>query len=375
MKKILYFYNETFTGGGIQSVIFNYFSEIDKDNYHIDFVVHGKKPQVETNPNHLYLINSGSEVFYVPKRSEGFTKNKRAITDILSNHHYDIVHTHMDTAGYYPLKIAKKLGIPCRIAHSHNTKFVLTDRNPVKKILHFLISEYCRHLICSVANVRIAVSKDAGKWLFRHRKFQILPNAIDTKKFMFNSRVRSEIRRKFDLHEMDKAIINVARFDKQKNQMFMIQLMSLMKNQKHIHLFLVGEGPDFLKVKNKISTMHLEDKISLLGSRSDVYKLLQGMDLFILPSNFEGLPVSLVEAQASGLKCIVSEAVSKEASINNEIEFLPLNTNVWMNSILNFKIRTNDFRVLCSNKVAHSKFDIKQQVFNLENIYSRGEQI
>ena len=192
MVNILYALNDIFHKGGTEAVVLGYYNNIDNTKYHIDFLIHGHEEDCRDNEIHNYILSQGSKLYYVTPRGENFIKNKNEIAKVLKENKYDIVHSHMDAAGYFVLKQAKKLGVPLCISHSHNTANVKISGNIIKNILYSIIHEFSIKRLPTVTDLRIACSTKAGNWLFRGTDFTVLNNAIDIEKFSYNQKIREK---------------------------------------------------------------------------------------------------------------------------------------------------------------------------------------
>lgn len=370
MINVLYALNGVFHKGGTEAVVLNYFNNIDKSEYHIDFLVHGDKAHNIDNETHQYLESCGSKIFYVTPRGENYFANKREMRDVLKKNHYDIVHSHMDAAGAFFLKEANIAKVEVRVAHSHNTNHFINKGNTIKKIAHKLILNQAIKGVRKHGNLFIACSKEAGNWLFGNKEFKVLNNAIDIDKYQYNEQIRMQQRDKYNLTNK-KVIGHVGRFNGQKNHIFLVDIFNeIFKQSKDALLMLVGTGELETAVKEKINTLGLQDNTIFMGSRSDVNDLMQAMDVFILPSLFEGLPVVGVEAQATGLPCVVSDTVSKDVKITPNVFFMSLENTPkeWADCILNACNNTN--RLNTREDIVSSGYDSKSVVKKLEKTYS-----
>ena len=214
----------------------------------------------------------------------------------------------------------------------------------------------------------MSCSKEAGRALFGNKKkVQVLHNGIETDKFIFNKKVREKIREEFGVNG-EFIIGHIGRFDKPKNQDFLITLFNEI-NIKNKKLILVGDGELKDKLQKRVNDMGIENKVIFTGIRDDVNELLQAFDLFVFPSIFEGLPVTVVEAQTAGLKCILSDTITKEVDITGNVEFMSLNktSKEWAYEVMKYRdgyIRTNTKEL-----VLKAGYDIKDTSKQLEEFY------
>lgn len=246
----------------------------------------------------------------------------------LREEQFDVVHVNGNSTTMAIELLAAKLSkVKLRIAHSHNT----TTQHPI-------INRMLRPLFEATITDRLACNNAAGEWLFQNKNFKVIPNGIFLKDFQFNELKRNELRRKLGYNSEDIIIGNVGYFNFQKNQEFLINLFSKMPGIKY-KLILIGVGTNMEKDKQLVKENHLEKRIKFLGSINDVNNYLNVLDIFALPSRFEGQPFTLIEAMANGLDTIVSNKVSKETNINGKVKYLSLReSKEWIQSIKEEKI-------------------------------------
>lgn len=305
--------------GGIESMLMNLYRKIDRDKVQFDFLLHkDKKADFE-----IEIEEMGGKIYRLPERSllkpaEYF----KALNAFFKEHkEYKIVHSHIDEQSAYILKYAKKNGVPVRIAHSHNSNRCGGIKGMIKA--------FCKANINSVCTDRFACGEKAGRYLFGDEAFDkgtvtLLKNGIDSDRFCFNEPKRNEMREKFGFGDA-LVIGHVGRFGEQKNHSFLIDIFSaLCKLGVNAKLLLLGEGKLADEIKAKINGLGLSDAVVFGGVVPDVYNYLNVMDIFVFPSIFEGLPLTLIEAQANGLYALASDAVSGESDITGRIDFLPL---------------------------------------------------
>lgn len=349
--------------GGVESCIMNYYKAIDKRKVQFDFFVESTSKII----NKERIEEMGGRVIITPSYKNP-VKYIRFLKNVFIQNKYDIVHSNLNSLSIFPLKAAKKAGIKIRIAHSHSTsnkkEFI---RNFIKNILKLFSKMYATHFF--------ACSEKAGRWLFGNKFFEskkvvIINNAIDIDKFRFNKKIRDDLRKKLDI-ENKFVIGNIGRFVKQKNQMFLIDIFyEYTKKYNDSCLLIIGDGPLHDQILQKVTELNLNDRVILAGKHENIEDWYQTMDCFILPSLYEGLPVVGVEAQINGLNCIFSSNITKELKINENVEFVSLNSDVkeWINKIESLNNRFNN-RELFLEKFVKSKYDIEFEAQKLLKLY------
>lgn len=316
--------------GGVEAVVLNYYRHMDKSKVQFDFVVH-KHPA----ENFVAEVKKGGGRLY---EVTPYTKNIFAFTyeiyKIIRNGRYEIVHSNMNSLSVFPLFAAWLAGAKVRILHNHTTD---AKTEGLRTILKRVLRPFAKMF----ANRYWACSNLAGEWMYGKKavqsgKITIIPNAIDLEKFAFNPDKRKLLRQKLGL-ENKFVLGHIGRFVYQKNHSFLIDVFAeVVKVKPEARLMLVGDGELRKNIEEKVASLGLQDKVLFLGNRNDVADLYNAMDIFLLPSHYEGLPVVGVEAQANGLKCIMSDQVTEECKMLNSIAFLPLNIQIalWVEEII-----------------------------------------
>lgn len=347
--------------GGIESMILNYYRNMDKKRLQIDFVFFGEGEGVYDKE----LIENESRLFHLPIKSKHYFKSKKEMKELLLREKYDVVHANLNAAGILAaLKIAAKCNIPVRIAHAHSTNHGTTNK------IRWALNDFARKKIRKYSTHNFACSDLAGEWYFDN-KYVLVPNAIEVEAFLFNKEMREEIRRQLCV-ENKFVVGHVGSLGYPKNQSFLVDVFNEI-NKKGIEaeLWLIGEGNDLESLKEKVNILGLTPKVKFLGRRNDVNKLLQGMDVFVLPSFFEGFPVVIVEAVASDLPCVVSDTVTKMVQISDKVQNLSLSEGEkkWADVIRGMEglKRENTMKLL-----TEKGFNIKSEAKKLENFYENG---
>ena len=345
----------------------NYYRNIDKDKIQFHFLC----DEDSTNIPYEEIEKMGGKVIIIPPYQRLFEYQKE-LYRIFKENNYKIVHSHISTLSVFPLRIAKKAGVPIRIAHSHSTSNKKEwKRNLIKNILRPFSKLY--------ANQFFACSELSGRWLFgekafKNDKIKIINNAVDLEKFKFNKEKRNEIRKKLKIDENIILIGHIGRFVTQKNHEFLIDVFNeIIKKRKQENfdskLILIGQGNLKENIIEKIKYLGLQDYVIFTGQTTNVSDYYNAMDIFVLPSLYEGLPVVGIEAQANGLLCEFSTDMTKETKVLNTTKFISLKETAkkWAEIILedykNFK-RKNSFEEMTQNN-----FNIIEEAKKLEKYY------
>lgn len=343
-------------GGGVESVVMNYYRHIDRSKVQFDFLVDEDSTRVPEEE----IIALGGRVFRIPPYQHPI-RYRRELIRLMHEQQWPIVHSNINTLSVFPLSAAKKMGVPARIAHSHSTmgkgEFA---KNAMKLVLRPFANVY--------PTVRFACGHYAGEWLFgKNHDFTVIPNAIELDKFRFDSTVRQKVREEFGIADDTFLIGHVGRFMPQKNQVFLVDMLAdLLPSRPNTMLAFVGEGPDKADVQQHAEELGVVDHVMFLGQRSDVNRLYQAFDVFCLPSLYEGLCLVGVEAQRAGLPCLFSDAITREVDVTGTSKFMPIESHEeWSSSILALE---PGIRIDSSDK-AFSDYDISENARELTSIY------
>lgn len=343
--------------GGLESTLMNYYRHIDRERVQFDFLVHRQERAAFDDE----IESLGGKLYRLPRLvpwSEGYLA---ALNHFFDEHpEYKIVHVHQDCLSSVILRAAAQHNIPVRIAHSHNANQDKNLKYPIKLWYKRSIPKYTTNLF--------ACGKDAGDWMFGGAPYQIINNAIDATAYSFNPKKRIEMRHQLGL--ADKLIIgHVGRFNPQKNHLFLLDIFAaLLKKEPNAVLLLVGGGENMLKIQAKAHALGIAEHVRFLGVRSDVADLMQAMDVFVFPSLYEGLGIVLIEAQAAGLPCVVSDTIPREAYLTDLVtaERLSSSTETWADNILE---KRNFPRIDRRAEIAAHGFDITTEAVKLQEFY------
>lgn len=357
--RILYVNGGLMNRGGIESYMMNYYRHIDRSRIQFDFAVHNAGGVGEYDSE---IKTLGGDIYVLPQKSKQPFIYKRELKKILKATNYKIIHTHMDAMGAWVLKVAEECGVPVRIAHSHNTQHLTTNRFK----LFFL--EIARKQINKYSTHRMACSDVAGKWLFNEASFQLIRNAIIVNRFLYDGLQRIEMRKEWNVND-GFVIGHIGRFDTQKNHSFLLKVFSeIVKLFPDAKLMLIGDGIFRENIEKQIKELCVEKSVILTGIQNDVHRFYNAFDLFVLPSLFEGLPTVAIEAEVNGCPTLLSDQVSLEAKITEQVDFLPLEVDCWVEKIkeiIEFRLE----RQKASFNIAHTGYDINVEVLKLQEIY------
>lgn len=330
--------------GGIQQFLLENIKHMDKDKLDIDVmtlddgIFYPLEEEIEKAGASFYKLKG----IWI-KSPLDYVKYAKALDAFFQqNNNYKAIHMNGSSKNFLLLKYAKKYNVPIRIVHSHNIDF--QTHNPIKKlvgnILKKPLNQYATHYF--------ACSHLAGQWLFgnNNSKVKVIPNGIDYEKFRFDENIRNEMRKSFGFSNNDLVVGHVGRFTTQKNHTFLISIIyEMIQMNQNVKLLLVGIGEKEEEIKKKVEDLTIEKNVIFAGFRKDVANIMSAMDVFLLPSLYEGLPVVGVEAQALGLPCFMSEGViTKEVNIAGNVVFIGLNKSEkhWAKIILSSDLSRKD---------------------------------
>lgn len=350
-------------GGGVESVVMSYYRHIDRTKIQFDFIC----DEDSTNIPYEEIEKMGGKVILIPPYQKVFKYHKK-LKEVLKSGGYKIVHSHINTLSVFSLFAAKCAGVPVRIAHSHST----TNKKEKKKNL---LKQVLRPFSKVFATDYMCCSELAGRWLFGNKEYDkgnvyLLNNAIDLDKFKYDEEKRKEKRKELNIEDSTLVIGHVGRFVEQKNHRFLIDIFNeIHKQNSNSILLLAGQGPLMEEIKSKVESLGLEKFVIFLGQIDDADKLYQAIDIFVLSSLYEGLPVVGVEAQATGLLCELSSNMTKETKILDTTRFISLDKSAkeWASIILDDYSKFKRYDTTAD--ITKSNFNIKKETIKLENKY------
>lgn len=345
--------------GGMETMTMNFYRHIDRERVQFDFLLHrSKEGDYEEEARSL-----GANVYRVPRQNPLNPGYWRALDSFFFEHPYKVVHAQLDCMSALPLAVAKRHGVPVRIAHSHNSRQDHDIKYPMKMV--------CKRFICREATDLFACGVDAGRWMFGTDEFKVVRNAIDVDAYAFDAERRRRVRRELCVGDGALTIGHVGRFVSAKNHTFILDVfVETLKLRPDAVLVLVGDGELRAEMERKAEKLGISDSVHFLGVRSDVAALMQAMDAFLMPSVYEGLPLVLVEAQAAGLPCVISDSIPSDCDLKgSRMVRLPLSASVvqWADALISAFGATQ--RVDGADIVKRAGFDICETAGWLESFY------
>jgi glycosyltransferase involved in cell wall biosynthesis len=359
----------SFDPGGVETWLLNVLKFVDREQFQLDFCTFG--PSAGLNAKEVERL--GGKILRCPKGRNPLPFRRR-FRQILRDGHYDVVHSHVHLFSGALLRWAKAEGVPIRIAHSHTSR----DDRP-----NTLLRDYYRRLMKSwidrYATYGLAASRLAATQLFGEgweadRRFRVVYCGIDLTPFR-EPVSREEVRAELGIPSSAPVVGHVGRFVAPKNHDFLMDVAGeILKRRPEAHFLLAGDGPLRQKIEAKARTNGFADKMHFVGTRTDVPRLMRGgMDVFVLPSLWEGLPITLIEAQAAGLHCVLSDTITHEVEVLTEL-LIPLSLSEpcdeWAEKTLG-ALAGNETRIgLAVERIARSDFHIERSVSVLSHLYS-----
>jgi len=346
--------------GGTETMLMNHYRALDREKVQFDFLVHTDKECAYDKE----IESLGGRIYHaMPIRPWRYLQYFRWLNNFFAEHAHEFiaVHGHIQENTGFALHYAKKYGIANRLMSSHTAPKTLDYK--------FIFREFARFYFQRSATTYLACGVDAGKYLYRGHEFIVMKNAIESDKFKFNQEKRLEVRRKLGISDSESVIGHVGRFGPEKNHTFIIDLFKeFYKVNHHAKLVLVGDGCLINRIKKQVADEHIENNVLFLGLRSDIYDLLQAFDVYLMPSLYEGLPVSVIEAQAAGLPCVLSTTVDDECDVTGNVSFISLDApkSIWIKAIMDNLSRQ---RVDCQQSVIKAGYDVNNNLKTLLPLY------
>ena len=343
--------------GGLESMLMNYYRHINRTKVQFDFLVHRDfKADYDDE-----ILSLGGKIHHISRLVPWSGAYKKELKNFFLTHpEYKIVHVHQDCLSSVALKCAKECGVPVRIAHSHSSSAVKNLKYPIKLYYMKKIYKYATDLL--------ACGKQAGDWMFCGHTYQVVKNAIDLESYQLSNDIRCGIRKKLNV-ENKLVLGHVGRFREEKNHTFLIDVFNEVKKiSPNSALLLVGDGELQEEVQQKVNSLGLSKDVIFTGSRSDVNQLMQAMDIFVFPSLYEGLPLTMVEAQSSGLPCLISNNIPDECIL---VQDLVKKKNItdsaadWAKMICSTSLDRKQY----SEAITKTGYNIKYEAEKLQDFY------
>ena len=338
----------------------NYYRHMDREKIQFDFLVHRDfradfDDEIEALGGHIYRI---------PPMNPVSGSYRKSLTNFFREHPYRVVHCHLNYMSGIVLAAAKRAGVPVRIAHAHTASMTAGWKQAVRRL--------SKYLIPATATQLLACSTEAGKAVFGKHCFSIMTNAIDAKEYCPNQEIRAQVRKELGLGDSF-TVMHVGRMVYAKNHKFLLDVFAyLWEKYPNTKLLLVGDGELREEIEQKVNQLP-ENSVFLLGTRNDIPRLLQAADVFAFPSLFEGLPVTMIEAQAAGLPCIKSNTITDECVVTDLVQSLPIdNPEAWADAILATKGAQRTNRLA---EIQAAGYDIATAAEKLTRFYLNGESL
>lgn len=344
--------------GGIENYVMNYYRQFNKEKIQVDFIIHKN-----TSNNFIEEVKKlGGKVYIFPEFSfKNLFKILKLINKFFKVHKYKIIHCHVAPAACFYFYFAKKHKILHRILHAHQPAIADKIKNKIRDFVLLNLGNY-------FATDRIACSDTSGKFLFKNKKFIIVYNAIDFKKYLYSPNFREMLRNKYSLKNQ-KVIGHIGRFAPVKNHKFLLNIFeNVLKIDKEYKLMLIGDGETKEEIKKLCYKKNLDSNVIFVDTTKEAYKYYSVFDIFLLPSFFEGLPLVAIEAQYNGLPVILSKnRVTKDVIISDKVELLSIESSprLWAEKIIEI-INNNKVR---QNKIFSDDYNIYLQANKLEDYY------
>lgn len=362
--------------GGAESRIMDLYRCIDRKKVQFDFLVH-QGAAGERIPEFYdeEVKELGGRIYLLPKfKGYNYFSYRKAVREFFARHHdFRVVQGHMTSTAAIYLPEAAKAGIPVRAAHARSAGVDRGIKGIVTRLLRIPLlrrADYC-----------FACSREAGESVFGKRwknspKALVIPNAVDAGKFVYRKEIRDKIRKEWGLEDCF-VIGHVGRFHYAKNHEFLLEIFaavqkSLKEKGTKAVLMLLGEGPGMDAAKKQAVQLGIEKAVLFMGNRKEVWDYYQAMDYFVFPSRFEGLPGTVVEAQAAGLKCMISDRITQEVGFTELVAYkdIALPAKDWAEQIIDgIPYERKNMR----QAVEAAGFDVKEQAGRMENFYVSGK--
>ena len=343
--------------GGIEIYSRKIFDIIDRGKFDLSFISFVNNPCYKE-----YFEANGAKVYYIIPR-KFILRHFFQLYSLFKKEQFDILHLHVNTMSYVEI-VFIALIFRCKvIIHSRSSS---NTGGKTTAILHF----FYRMLLSKVSLTRLAVSNDAGKWAFGKKTFDIYYNGVDVDRFSYSIEYRRSIRGKYGILSSDILLGHVGRMSYPKNQKFILNFFSTLANiNSNYKLMLVGDGDDESELRAYAKLKEIDDKVFFVGRQNNIPAFYSAFDIFVFPSFFEGYGNVILETQVAGLPCLVSEAISNEVIIRNNVLKLFLEEKLWCDAIMSLKLTEENEKLVAKDSITNSEYDIKCEIEKLQKLY------
>lgn len=345
--------------GGIETNIVNILKYIDRDKFTVDFLINKREPGFYAEA----VERLGCNIFMAPSYYD-IIGYKRYVKNLLKRGGYDVVHAQNEQMGYLVLKYAKEVGIPVRISHSHSSKLYFDKK--------YFIKRYFMKRLPNVSTLLVACSNTAGEFMYKGNSFRVLKNGINTKSFAYNESIRLDQRNLLGVDDTTLLVGHVGNFTKSKNYVFIIAMFSKLHNYySNSKLIFIGDGKERRRVEklSKNPKWGIKDSVIFVGKTNSIDRFYQAMDVMVLPSISEGFPVSALEAQCSGLRCLFSDRIDRSTALVKGSDFLSIDKGVndWVDRVVDLGLYVrSDY----SDELKKKGYDSEDCAKELQSLYS-----
>lgn len=368
MKRVLVTGAANIGKAGVATIVYKWGQEFDSNEIVYDYLMQRGLPERQYCEA---IANKGGIIYTRSEGAKGIFGVIRWVRKIIENNKYEVLHINSDSAYIAAAYIyaAKRAGLGNIYVHSHCTK--IDDNNVLRRVLKTILHKICMPYVCTNTKKFLACSKLAGEWMFGKKcveseNYFTIYNGVEVEKYLFDDRTRNIYRSRLNVE--DKLVLgNIGRFSFQKNHEFLIDVFAeFQRKYQDSVLLLVGSGELEGILRKKVEQYGIQEKVMFLGIRDDVPSLLNAMDVMVMPSFFEGLPVTLVEAQMASLACVLSENITDEAKFTKNVKYIKgYNVHEWVRNI--WDISAYD-RMRKEKDLIESKFNIRNAALELKEV-------
>lgn len=346
--------------GGVEQFLYNYLANMDLSGFEIWILT--QEPRFLESEKRF--VDLGIKIKAVPPKKKNLFKYYRLTRKIMKKEQFDIIHCHLSAKSFWMLIIAKMSGIKIRIYHAHEARVLSGIKKAIYRIYAKLSLRFATNLV--------ACGRESANFCFgKEKRYVLLRNLIDCDKFQYSIKDRDVIRKALGVDEGAFLIGHVGRFELGKNQRFVVDLFkSVVDSKPETKLLLVGNGVERKNIREYVDSMGMRRQVYFVKSTHEINKYYSAMDYFVLPSKYEGFPVSVVEAQCAGLPVLLSESIDRNVKVNKNVKFLSINdSKEWAEMILRDSL--GDDRAKLGERFKESEFDVKKNAVKLAELYTK----